>query len=139
MSPHRLATALLAAVLLAAPPARAQDEPHPIAAQVKAALKDPSRPFTMLVSLQVKPGQAGKLEAAFARAVKPSRKEKGCLAYDLSRDVRAADRYVVYERWHDLAALEAHLKSKHVTALLAELGDLLAEPPQLRVLVPVGE
>lgn len=116
---------------------RAQE--HPIAAQVKAKLKDPSKPFTMVVLVKLKDGSTEKFEAAFAKATKETRKEKGSLAYDLNRDADDATRYMVYERWKSLAALEAHLKTPHITALLGEIGELMANPPEVRVLTPVGE
>jgi quinol monooxygenase YgiN len=106
---------------------------------VKASLKDSTRPFTLLVHLQLKEGSGAKFEAAFAPAIKATRKEKGCLAYDLSRDTKTPTRYLIYERWRDLPALEAHLKSEHITALLREIGELLAAPPEARILLPAGE
>lgn len=116
-----------------------QAEPHPIAVQVKAELKDPAKPFTMIVRLQVKEGEQNKFEAAFAKAVKATRMEKGCVAYDLSREAKDPTRYIVYERWKSLADLDAHLKTAHITALLAELKELLAAAPEARVLLPAGE
>jgi quinol monooxygenase YgiN len=119
--------------------APAADEPNPIIARVKAAVKDPAKPFTMLVHLQVKEGEGKKLEAAFAKAIKPSLKEKGCLAYDLSKDPKKPDNYLVYERWKNLTALEKHLKASHITTLLMEIGELLVMPPKSDIFVPVGD
>jgi len=119
--------------------AGADDPPHPIAAQVKAALKDPAKPFVLLVHLKVKEGSAAKFEAAFARAVKPTRAEKGCVAYELSRDVKTPTQFLVYERWQNLAALDAHLKSAHIKTLLTDIGDLLDGAPESRVLLPAAD
>lgn len=119
--------------------APAQEQEHPIAAQVKAAVKDPAQPFTLTVRLNIKEGVAAKFEAAFAKAVKATRREKGNRVYDLNRDTKTPTQYLVYERWQNVAALEAHLKSPHITALLAELGELLAAPPEVSVLVPAGD
>jgi quinol monooxygenase YgiN len=132
-----LATLFLCPVLQAS--ALAQPEPDPIVAQVKPALKDPAKPFTMLVRVQIKEGMQGKFETAFAAAIQGTRKEKGCLAYDLNRDSKDPTRYLVYERWKSLADLEAHLKTRHIVILLAELKDLLAAPPEAAVMVPASE
>jgi quinol monooxygenase YgiN len=143
MTAPRTAPALLAAAALtfalAAPGNGGQEKPNPIAAQVKASVKDPTKPFTMLVHLKAKEGAGEKFEAAFAKALKPTRKEKGCLAYDLNRDPKTPGQYLLYERWQTLADLEAHLKAAHITTLLMELGDLLAGPPELRILLPAGD
>lgn len=133
---RRLLLALLVAAF-ALPPAVAQER-HPIAAQVAAAVKDPAKPFTLVIALKVKDGSADKFEAAFGKAQKETRKEKGCLTYDLNRDARGGQ-YLIYERWKDLAALEAHLASDHIKALLGELGTVLDGQPETKVLVPVGE
>src|SRR5205823_11280677 len=101
--------AVLALVPFLAPAARGQSELHPIASQVKAELKDPAKPFLLVVRLQVKEGMGQKFEAAFAKAQKETRKEKGCSAYDLSRDTKEPTRYRVYERWRSLADLDTHL------------------------------
>jgi quinol monooxygenase YgiN len=131
------ATPLLVAALALVSPARAQE--NPIEAQVKASLKDPAKPFTMLITLKIKDGAAAKFEAAFAKAAAGTRKEKGNKAYDLSRSTKSANEYVVYERFLSLAALQEHLKADHTTALLTELPELLDGPPEVKVLVPVGE
>ena len=135
----RLLAAGVALLTLPLLPASAADEPHPLVAQVKAQLKDPSKPFTLVVSLQAKDGMQGKVESAFVKAVKETRKEKGCLTYDLNRDAKDPTRFMVYERWKSLADLEAHLKAAHITSLLGELKDVLASPPDGKVLLPVAE
>jgi quinol monooxygenase YgiN len=131
--------AVLALALFLSTSAPAQEQPNPIVAQIKAELKDPSQPFTVLVHLQVKEGEQKKLEAAFAKAIPITRKEKGVLAYDLNRDTKDATRYVVYERWKSLADLEAHLRAPHITALLGQVKDMLAGAPEAKVLLPAGE
>jgi quinol monooxygenase YgiN len=118
--------------------AEARDE-NPIVASVRSKLKDPGKPFTLLVTLRVKEGMGSKLEAAFAKATGPTHKEKGCVAYDLNRDAEKPDHYVLYERWKSLADLESHLKADHTRALLDEIHDLTAAQPELQVLIPAGE
>ena len=116
-----------------------QQETHPIAAQVKADMKDPGKPFTLLFLFQVKEGTQEKFEAAFAKASRPTHKEKGVLTYELNRDAKDETRYVLYERWKSLADLEAHLRTPYVTALLGELNEMRAGAPELHVLMPAGE
>jgi quinol monooxygenase YgiN len=121
------------------PTAQAQEKSNPIVARVKAVVKDPAQQFTLALTLHVKEGSSAPFEAAFTKAAKLTRREKGCLAYDLSRDPKMPGHYLVYERWRDLASLEAHLRSEHITTLLGQLGELLAAQPESRVLLPVEE
>ena len=116
-----------------------QQEIHPIAAQVKADMTDPGKPFTLLFLFQVKEGTREKFEAAFAKASKATHKEKGVLTYELNRDAKDATRYVLYERWKSLADLEAHLRTPYLTALLGELNEIRVGASELHVLMPAGE
>jgi quinol monooxygenase YgiN len=117
----------------------AQEKEHPIVTTVKANVKDPSKPFTMLVHIKIKDGAAAQFEMAFARAITETRKEKGNLVYQLNRSAKSPNEYIVYERWRDVAALQAHVTAPHIQALFAATGELRAGPPQVDVLVPVGE
>src|SRR5690349_10077753 len=89
MRPLLFVMPLLAAALFWSAPAAAQDKENPILALVKSELKDAAKPFTMVVTLKVKAGAGPKLEAAFAKAVAATRKEKGNLAYELSRSAKS--------------------------------------------------
>ena len=119
--------------------AAAQDKPNPILETVKAKVKDGKKPFTMLVHIKVKDGMGAKAEAAFGPAIKATLKEKGCLRYELNRDTDSPTGYILYERWSSLPDLDAHLKTAHITKLLADLGDLLAGAPEIKVMLPAGE
>jgi quinol monooxygenase YgiN len=137
----RRLSAVLALALLPLLPsgASAQKDENPIVAEVKKALKEPSKPFTLVVHLQLKEGMQDKFEKAFAKASKETHKEKGCLVYDLNRDAKDPTRYLVYERWKCLGDLEDHLKTPHITTLLADLKDMLAAPPEAKILLPAAE
>jgi quinol monooxygenase YgiN len=125
------------AMFALAPVSFAQESP--IEAEVKAALKDPAKPFVMVVHLKVKEGNGAKFEAAFAKAVVETRKEKGNRTYELNRSAKDANEYFVYERWQDFAALQAHLKAAHITALLSEVGPMLDGAPEVKVFLPTGK
>ena len=71
-------------------------------------------------------------------AIAATRKEKGCLQYDLSRDPTVPESYLLYERWSDLESLKAHLASEHIATMQKALEGVRAAPPQARVLAPVG-
>jgi quinol monooxygenase YgiN len=116
-----------------------QDKENPVIASVKSQLKNPDKPFTLIVRIQVKEGADKQLEAAFAKAIPASRKEMGNLAYDLNRDTQNPSRYLVYERWKDLAALDDHLKTPHLKVLLAELPKLTDGAAESQILLPAGE
>jgi quinol monooxygenase YgiN len=134
----RIAPLFIMALFLVAP-APAQEKANPIETQVKANLKDPTKPFVMFIHVKIKDGTAGKFEAAFAKARPATRKEKGNKAYSLNRSAKAPREYVVYERWENFAALQAHMKTPHLAALLAEVGEMFDGPPDVKVFIPTRE
>ena len=132
-------TPLLLSALFLVMPAYAQEKENPIEKEVKASLKDLKKPFVMLVTVKIKDGTAEKFEAAFAKARTATRKEKGNKAYSLVRSTKVKNEYVVYERWDNFAALQAHMKTPHLTALLTEVGDMFDGHPDVKVFVPTRE
>lgn len=110
----------------------------PIVAQARAKLADPARPFTLSVTITLKPGMADALAAAARPCVAATRKEKGCLAYDFSASTDDPAEVLLYERWASLDALAAHLGQPHTKALLAEFPKL-STGMKLVVRRPIGE
>ena len=133
--------ALAALMLLANAPAgrTGGDKANPILELAKEKVADPKKPFTMVVLLTVKNDQGKLLEEAFRPAIKASRKEAGCLAYELNRDPADANRYFVYERWKSISALEYHMGTEHFKTLLSKASDVLAKAPEPKFFVIVGE
>ncbi len=110
----------LAGMFSAAPGA----DDHPVVALVKSKVKDPAKPFALFVTIKAKSGKEKELEAAFAPCIAATKKEPGCLAYELNRDSDEPTIYVMFEKFKNVAALEAHLKLEHTTKLLKALPPL---------------
>jgi quinol monooxygenase YgiN len=97
---------------------------HPAVTLVKSKVKDPARPFALFVTIKAKAGKEKELEAAFAPCIAATKKEAGCLAYELNRDPDEPNTYVMYEKFKNLAALEAHLKLEHTAKLFKAIEPL---------------
>jgi quinol monooxygenase YgiN len=108
---------VLAGTALTAPAA----DDHPVVALVKSKVKDPAEPFALVVTIKAKEGKGKDVEAAFAPAIAATKKEAGCLAYELNRDPDDPTAYVMYEKFKSVAALEDHLKQDHTQKLLKAL------------------
>ena len=65
---------------------------------------------------------------AFLAAVKPmvaaTHTEPGCGAYVFSPDPDDANRLVLFERWDDQEALDAHFASDHMAAFQRAMADI---------------
>ncbi|MBX7540960.1 putative quinol monooxygenase [Qipengyuania sphaerica] len=69
------------------------------------------------------------MQKAMVEMVRASRAEDGCLDYSFARDIADPDTLVLFERWRDRAALEAHGTSAHM-AVWREV--MAANPPASR-------
>lgn len=131
---------ILPALLLAGPFLNARDDEkeNPIVTLVKAKVKDKTKPFAMTVVFKVKAGTEKEFAEAFAVCAKATRKEPGCIIYQLNQDVDDPTTFTVYEQFKNVAGLEAHAKTKHVEELLKKLPDMLDGDPKVKVYQIVG-
>jgi quinol monooxygenase YgiN len=129
-----LVLAAVAALFVVGSPVNAADEEHPVVKLIKSKVKDEKKPFAILVTFKVKPGNEKKFEEAFAPALVATRKEPGCIAYYLNRDTEQTSNYIMYESFKGIPGLEAHLKEKHTQTLLATVIPLCEGDPQIKVL-----
>lgn len=89
-------------------------------------------PLTVVAEIVAKPGREQELRRRLLALVEPTRKEEGCLQYDLHADNASPGRFLFYENWTSEELLERHLASPHLEDFTAVAGDLLGEP--LRIL-----
>ena len=66
------------------------------------------------------------------KAVRLTKLETGCIAYDLHRDLTDPNSFLMYEIWASEAALTAHFKESHLREFLQTTADFLVEPIKLR-------
>ncbi|MDE5845307.1 MAG: antibiotic biosynthesis monooxygenase [Muribaculaceae bacterium] len=73
---------------------------------------------------------SGKREALVEMALKlveESKKERGCVAYDLYIDARDQDRMMICETWNDVESLTSHQGSRHFVEIVPRLHELAEE------------
>ena len=73
-------------------------------------------PVALSLQLQIKPEHAREFLQVMAANAAASREEEGCLRFDLLRDESDASKFMTYEVFSSLAALEAHKANPHVAA-----------------------
>jgi quinol monooxygenase YgiN len=87
--------------------------------------------LAVVATMQARPGREDELRTALTGLLAPTRREAGCLNYDLHVSTDDPARFLFHENWTSAAHLEAHLRSAHVQAVLARLDELCAAPPQI--------
>ncbi|HET8925565.1 MAG TPA: putative quinol monooxygenase [Candidatus Acidoferrum sp.] len=71
--------------------------------------------MTLIVLLRAREGQETLLEAELRALIGPSRREEGCLTFDLHRSVDAPGAFLLHEVW---ASREAHTEHMHTPHFL---------------------
>ena len=90
------------------------------------AIKLPKEAVTLVVVLRSKEGQQLLLEAEIRALISPTRKEEGCLQYDLHRSVDQPNLFLLHEVWATRAHHTAHTKTSHFLRWDARKDSLLA-------------
>ncbi len=86
-------------------------------------------------TLEVEPEDRDVLMAAALPMMAASQAEEGCIEYVFTLDLTDAGKVRVFERWTDLAALEAHFATPHMAALRAAMAPLRIRPDVTRYAV----
>jgi quinol monooxygenase YgiN len=72
------------------------------------------------------------VEETLRGMLEPTRREPGCITYDLYRAQSGS--FHLFEAYRDQAAVEAHRVTAHYKAYRARMADLLAEPIGVAIL-----
>jgi quinol monooxygenase YgiN len=88
--------------------------------------KLPKKAVTLMVVLRAKEGQETLLEAELRALVGPTRREEGCLQYDLHRAEDQPGAFLLHEVWASREHHTKHTKTPHFLRWNARQDTLLA-------------
>ena len=88
----------------------------------------------IFASLRCLPEHSQALRDAMRGMQRDSLAEAGCEVYQVLQEEGAADVLHVFERYRDMAAVEAHRASTHYQAYRAWVADKLAAPVEVKLL-----
>ena len=90
-----------------------------------------AKTITVVATFQAKPGKAEELKRALISLVAPTRKEAGCINYDLHQSPDDPGKFLFHENWTTKAALDAHLQMPHIQVLLPRMDELAVGMPDI--------
>ncbi|MBB5403011.1 quinol monooxygenase YgiN [Paraburkholderia youngii] len=82
----------------------------------------------VMLNLHFKPGSAGKVLEKMLPGIRLTRMETGNNEFQMFKVKGSDDKYVVFERWKDQAALDWHWQQPYTKEALALFGEHLATP-----------
>ena len=96
------------------------------------------KPLTVIAQVKAQSGKENLVRQELLSLVAPSRKDAGCLNYDLHQALDNPALFMFHENWTSKAHLDQHLQQPELQAVLARVGKLTAEPPQITLWEKIG-
>ena len=93
---------------------------------------------TVVATFHARPGKEAELRAALIGLLAPTRKEPGCLNYDLHQSPEDPAKFLFHENWTSKAALDAHLQSPQIKALVPRVDELCVAFPEIKIWERIG-
>ena len=86
----------------------------------------------VIARVKARPGKVDELLSVLSSLVEPTRKEPGCISYNLFQNNQDPTDFALIEEWKNNAALESHLATKHFKEVLVKLPSLVAAEPDIQ-------
>ena len=94
--------------------------------------------ITVVANIKARAGKETDTKAALMALIEPTRKENGCLKYDLHISASDASEFLFYEHWTSEDALVKHSQSEHIKGLKERSEELLARPTTVTIWRMIG-
>ena len=81
--------------------------------------------LTVVAKLSARKDSVEAVKAELLKLITPTRKESGCLEYELHQDNEDPAVFIFYETWENAASLEQHKNSHHYKAYLRAIDGMI--------------
>lgn len=80
--------------------------------------------ITIVAKSIIKQGKQEDFKVLAEKLIRESRKEKGCISYNLYEDINHSNTLTFIEEWRNEEAIRLHNESKHVTGIVPKFSEL---------------
>lgn len=80
----------------------------------------------IIAQIESKPEKLDFVKSELSKLLEPTRKEEGCIKYDLHQDNSNPNIFIFYEVWENKNFLEKHLSSPHLTGYVKATEDAIS-------------
>jgi quinol monooxygenase YgiN len=95
-----------------------------------------SDPVIVIARVRVLPEARARFIAAAQDCIAATRREHGCLAYDMHESITEPGQFVSIESWEQREHVDAHMSQPHLLAFLEVAGACVTAPPVIEVVQP---
>jgi quinol monooxygenase YgiN len=97
-----------------------------------------AKSLIVVAQMKAKPGKEAEVRKELLSLLEPSRKDEGCLSYNLHQAVENPALFLFYENWASKAHLERHLQQPALQGALGRVAKMSAEPAQITLWEKLG-
>jgi quinol monooxygenase YgiN len=83
--------------------------------------------ITVVAKIVAKKDSVETVKAELFKLIPPTRKESGCIEYNLHQDNQDPSIFLFYETWESVASIEKHINTDHYKAYVKALDGTLEE------------
>jgi quinol monooxygenase YgiN len=92
-----------------------------------------SKQVTVVVRLRAKAGMETRVYQELANLLPPTRRENGCLNFDMHQSPNDPALFLFHENWESEEDLKRHFETPHIRRWIHEAESMLAEPMELTI------
>ena len=89
--------------------------------------------IAVVARISARPGKESEVRDELQKLVLETRREAGCLVYDLHLSKSNPREFLFYEQWRSQADLELHFQTPHIKNLQTRADELLASPTEITI------
>ncbi len=86
----------------------------------------------VILSIKAHTNKMKELRSVLTTLSMNTRQEPGCLEYKFLQNCEDPTEFTLIEEWHNDAALESHLTTRHFKEAISKLSHLIANKPDIR-------
>jgi len=75
-----------------------------------------TKTLTIVARIEAKTDKVDLVKSELLKLIEPTRKEKGCIQYDLHQDDSNPELFIFFENWENRELLQDHMNSDHLKA-----------------------
>ena len=87
--------------------------------------------LTVVANMVAKSGKEKLVREELLSLVEPSRRDEGCISYDLHQSVEKPELFYFHETWTSKQMLDRHLEKPDLQAVLGRVSKMLAQDPSI--------
>jgi len=88
--------------------------------------------------IKAKSDKVGEVRDLLCGLIEPTRKESGCVSYELLQNREDPTDFTFVEEWESDAAFESHAASDHIKAIGPKLQPVVEDVPDIRTYLAVN-